>query len=144
MIRIIAVGKLKDRRLAELQQEYVQRIRGLAPVKICEVRDSNPVREDRDLVGQLGSPAGNELVLALDELGEQMTSREFATLLGQHGSISFLIGGADGLGPLVGARVARRLRLSSMTLTHEMARILLVEQVYRGLSILRGLPYHRD
>ena len=59
------------------------------------------------------------------------------------GSISFLIGGPDGLGPAARERSTRTFRLSSMTLTHEMARTLLIEQIYRGLSILRGKPYHR-
>lgn len=143
MIRIIAVGKVRDKRLAGLMDDYLKRIRVMAPVEVVEVRDSTPEREDRDLVGKLGSAGGRQMVVAMDELGEDLTSVEFSKLLGAHGGICFVIGGADGLGPEVRARASRSVRLSSMTLTHEMARVLLTEQVYRGLSILRGKPYHR-
>jgi 23S rRNA (pseudouridine1915-N3)-methyltransferase len=143
MIRIIAVGKVRDKRLAGLMDDFLKRIRVMAPVEVVEVRDSNPAKEDRDLVGKLGSAGGQQLVVAMDELGSDLTSVEFSELLGAHGGISFVIGGADGLGPGVRERASRTVRLSSMTFTHEMARVLLAEQVYRGLSILRGKPYHR-
>ena len=143
MIRIIAVGKVRDKRLVGLVDDYLKRIGGMAPAEVVEVRDATPAKEGRDMVARLGSPQGASLVVALDELGEDLTSREFASLLGGHGGISFLIGGADGLGPEARARAGRTVRLSSMTMTHEMARVLLAEQIYRGLSILRGKPYHR-
>jgi 23S rRNA (pseudouridine1915-N3)-methyltransferase len=143
MIRIVAVGRMKDSRLAGLLEDYLQRIRPLAPVGIVEIRDSDPEREGRDMVARLGSVRGRELVVALDEHGDEVTSAEIAALLGGHGSIAFLVGGADGLGPAARERADRTVRLSSLTLTHEMARVLLAEQVYRGLSILRGRPYHR-
>jgi len=143
MIRIVAVGRMKDNRLAALMADYLQRIRPLAPVGEVEIRDSDPAREGREMVARLGSARGSELVVALDENGDDVTSADFAELLGGHGSIAFLVGGADGLGPEARARADRNLRLSSMTLTHEMARVLLAEQIYRGLSILRGRPYHR-
>jgi 23S rRNA (pseudouridine1915-N3)-methyltransferase len=142
MIRVIAVGKLKDRRLAALIAEYARRIRPLAPFTLEEVRDGPPERVARDLLARLGSAGGHSLVIALDERGEAVTSRDLAELLGRHGSLDFLVGGADGLDPAV--RADRTLRLSRLTLTHEMARLLLVEQIYRGLTILRGMPYHRD
>ena len=143
MIRIIAAGKIKDKRLAGLLDDYLKRIRPMAPLEILEIRDSTPEKEGREMASRLGSAQGRQLVVAMDELGEDLTSSEFAQLIGGHGGISFLIGGADGLGPEARQRAQRTIRLSSMTLTHEMARVLLAEQVYRGLSILRGKPYHR-
>lgn len=143
MIRIVAVGRMKDRRLAELLEDFLRRCRPLGPVEVVEIKDSAPEREGREMVAKLGSNAGQEVVVALDEHGEDLTSQQFAELLGSHGSLAFLVGGADGLGAAARARAARTLRLSSMTLTHEMARVLLSEQIYRGLSILRGRPYHR-
>lgn len=143
MIRIIAAGKIKDKRLAGLLDDFLKRIRPMAPVEVLEIRDSTPEKEGREMVARLGSAKGQQLVVAMDEHGEDLTSIEFSKLIGGHGGISFLIGGADGLGPEARARSGRVVRLSSMTLTHEMARVLLAEQVYRGLSILRGKPYHR-
>jgi len=144
MIRIVAVGKMKDRRLAALLEDYLQRIRALAPVEVVELKDQDPEKEGRAMVAKLGSARGRGHVVALDERGEDVTSRDLARLLGEHGGLSFLVGGADGLGSAARERADRTLRLSSLTLTHEMARTLLAEQVYRGLSILRGKPYHRD
>ena len=144
MIRIIAVGRMKDRRLAGLMEDFLKRIRPLAGVEMVELKDAGPEREGRDMETRLGSRRGNELVVALDERGDSVSSRELSQLLGKHGSLAFLVGGADGLGEAARNRANRTLRLSRMTLTHEMARVLLAEQIYRGLSILRGLPYHRD
>lgn len=143
MIRIIAAGRIKDKRLSGLLEDFLKRSRPMAPLEMIEVRDSTPEKEGREMAARLGSAQGRQLVVAMDELGEDLTSRDFAELIGKHGSISFLIGGADGLGPEARARAQRTIRLSSMTLTHEMARVLLAEQIYRGLSILRGKPYHR-
>ena len=144
MIRVIAAGKIKDRRIGDLVADYLKRAGAMARIQVVEVRDSDPEREAREMVAKLGSAQGQEWVVALDEHGDDLTSRQLAQLLGRHGSISFIIGGADGLGPAVRQRADQTLRLSHMTLTHEMARLVLVEQVSRGLSILRGKPYHRD
>ena len=143
MIRIIAVGKMKDKRLAGLADDFLRRLRPMAPVEVIELKDSQPEKEGREMVGKLGSSGGNTLVVAMDEKGDDLTSVQFSKLLGKHGSIALLIGGADGLGPAARQRANRTLSLSSMTWTHEMARVLLIEQVYRGFSILKGRPYHR-
>jgi 23S rRNA (pseudouridine1915-N3)-methyltransferase len=143
MIRIIAVGRIKDKRLAALMEDFLKRIRPMAPVEVREIKDSSPEREGRDMAAGLGSAQGRQMVVAMDEHGDDLTSKDLSALLADHGGISFLIGGADGLGPEARQRADRTIRLSSMTLTHEMARVLLAEQIYRGLSILRGKPYHR-
>ncbi len=143
MIRIIAVGKMKDKRLAGLADDFLRRLRPLAPVQVIELKDSNPEKEGREMVAKMGSKDGNTLVIAMDEKGNDLTSLEFSQLLGQRGSITLLIGSADGLGTAARQRADRTLRLSSMTWTHEMARVLLIEQVYRGFSIIKGRPYHR-
>ena len=143
MIRILAVGKMKDKRLAELTADYLRRLRPLAPVEVIEIRDAGPEKEGRELVAKAGKTGADHPVIALDEHGEDLTSVEFSQLLSEHASPVFLIGGPDGLTGEVFERATRRVRLSAMTWTHEMARMLLTEQIYRGLSILRGKPYHR-
>ena len=143
MIRLIAVGRMKDKRLAALADDFFKRIRPMAPCEVLELKDAGPEREGRDMVARLGAVAGSQLVVALDEHGEDITSLDLSALLGEHGNLALLIGGADGLGDEARVRADRTLRLSSLTLTHEMARVLLLEQVYRGLTILRGKPYHR-
>jgi len=143
MIRVVATGRIKDKRLARLQDDYLRRVRNMAPAEVVEVRDSSPEKEAAALVQRVGSPTGNCRVFALDEHGESISSHGLSRLLGQHGNLAFLIGGADGLGAAARERADRVLRLSSLTLTHEMARVLLLEQIYRGLCILRNRPYHR-
>ncbi|MDY0109330.1 MAG: 23S rRNA (pseudouridine(1915)-N(3))-methyltransferase RlmH [Candidatus Krumholzibacteria bacterium] len=143
MLRIIAVGKLKDRALGELAADYQRRIAPLAPLAIEELKDQNPVREAKQILTRLGPPGGNEVVVVLDERGESVTSPDFAAILGRYGSLAFVLGGADGYTDDVRARADRVVRLSRLTLTHEWARVLLLEQIYRGLTILRGMPYHR-
>jgi 23S rRNA (pseudouridine1915-N3)-methyltransferase len=143
MLRIFAVGKMKDKRLAGLLGEYIKRCRPLSPVEVVEIKDSTSEKEDRELTTRLAATSGTGLVVAMDEKGEDLDSERFAKLLEGHGSISFVVGGADGLGPEIRQLADRTVRLSSLTWTHEMARVLLAEQIYRGLSILRGKPYHR-
>jgi 23S rRNA (pseudouridine1915-N3)-methyltransferase len=143
MIRIIAVGRIKDRRLADLAVDYIRRTKPLAPLTQVELKDQTLPRQEQQFLTVLGPAKGNEVVIALDEHGEPIDSADLADLLGSHGSLAFLIGGADGLTRGVIQRADRTLSMSRLTLTHEWARVLLLEQIYRGLTILRGLPYHR-
>ena len=92
---------------------------------------------------QLGEkiPAGARIV-ALDERGKDLATRDFAQLLAQ--PTAFVIGGADGLDPAIKRRAQVLLRLSSLTLPHALAQVLLCEQIYRAATLLTGHPYHRD
>lgn len=143
MIRILAAGKVKDKRLAALCQDYERRIVPMAGLEIVQVKDAGPDREAQEMTARLGSAQGNTLVVAMEECGEDLTSEAFARLLAGHGGIAFLVGGADGLGSQARSRADRTIRLSGMTLPHELARVVLLEQIYRGLCILKGKPYHR-
>ena len=137
-IQILAVGKMRDRHMAALCDEYVQRARRHVPVEIVEVED------DAALARRL--PARAELI-ALEPGGDAWTTEELARHLERsmvHGSqaIAFLIGGALGLPKEVVERSARRLSLSNLTLPHRLARVVLCEQIYRAMTIIRGEPYH--
>jgi 23S rRNA (pseudouridine1915-N3)-methyltransferase len=138
-IVVRAVGKMRDRRLASLCDEYVVRVRRHLPIQIDEV-DS-----DKQLLS--GLPAGAELI-ALEAGGAAMTSAEFArylerAMISGTRALAFLIGGADGLDPATVKRAQRRLSLSPLTFPHRLARVLLCEQIYRAVSIIRGEPYDR-
>jgi len=143
MIRILAVGRMRNAALTNLGDDYLRRLRRLGKVEVTELKDTGPQREARAMVAALGSTAGSGQVIALDERGEDVDSAGFARLLGSHGNLAFLIGGPDGLADEARHRADRSLRLSALTFTHEMARVLLLEQIYRGLCILKGHPYHR-
>lgn len=138
-IVVLAVGKMRDAHLAAVCEEYLKRARRHVPVEIVEVAD------DDALARRI--PEGADVV-ALEPGGESWTTSAFAAFVGDrmlHGarSIVFLIGGADGL-PREAVRRARvRLSLSALTLPHRLARVVICEQIYRALSLLRDEPYSR-
>jgi 23S rRNA (pseudouridine1915-N3)-methyltransferase len=134
-----AVGKLRDRRLTALCDEYVERVRRHLPIVIDEVDD------DAGLLR--GLPAGAEIV-ALEPGGDAWNTAELTRYLERRmvqgtRALVFLIGGADGLAPATVKQAQRRLSLSPLTLPHRLARLLLCEQLYRAVSIIRGEPYNR-
>ncbi len=115
-----------------------------------ESRASSPdARKDQEAAALLaGIPAGVPLI-ALDEAGKSLDSPAFAARIatwrdGGKEEIAFVIGGADGLGPAILARADLRLAFGAMTWPHQLARIMLAEQLYRAVTILSGHPYHRD
>ena len=84
----------------------------------------------------------NTQLVALDERGKDLTTKQFAALLRE--PTTFVIGGADGLDPAIKARAALLLRLSALTLPHALAQVVLCEQIYRAATLLTGHPYHRE
>ncbi len=138
-ILIRAVGKMRDRRLAAVCDEYLERARRHLPVEVGEVdNDAGLVR---------GLPAGTEIV-ALEPGGDAWTTAEFTAYLDRRmvqgtRALAFLIGGADGLASGTVRQARRRLSLSPLTLPHRLARVILCEQIYRALSLIRGEPYSR-
>ena len=137
---VVAEGRLRDRGLRELADDYLRRIRRHTRCEELELRNAEGFRR---------TLAAEATVVALDVGGRSVTSRGFSELLfawgrrGQ-GNIVFLVGGAEGLPSDVVGHAHERLSLSSMTLPHRLARVLLFEQLYRALSIQRGEPYARE
>ncbi len=152
-LKCIWVGRLKSRFWSEAAAHYLGLLGRWYTVREVVVRDApagSPAERTRAegaaILATLG-PA--DLPICLDERGEVHTSRELATLLqgwvlDGNRSPCFIVGGAYGLSETVRGACKRALSLSAMTLPHEMARVVLLEQLYRAGSILRGLPYHHD
>ena len=138
-LRLIAVGKIRKRWVSDALDLYLKRLPGLS---VVEVKDSTPEKEADAVWGLLGP---GERLVVLTEEGKQFDSVGFAHWLGGLASdrIALVIGGAEGLAPSLKAKAMARLSLSPMTFPHEIARLLLVEQIYRGLTILQGGPYHK-
>ena len=135
---VVAVGRMRDRHMAALCDDYVQRARRHLPVEIVEVDDDDALARRLPTRGEL---------IALEPGGDAWTTEELAKHLERqmvHGTqaIAFLIGGALGLPKEVVKRASRRLSLSNLTLPHRIARVVLCEQLYRAMSIIRGEPYH--
>jgi 23S rRNA (pseudouridine1915-N3)-methyltransferase len=140
-VKIVSVGKTKEKWLQSAVDLYVQRLRSVVEIDCVWVRD------DDALVSAVAKC--NEPAIILDERGSQSTSVEFATRmyagLEEGGSrLTFFIGGAEGLPAELKADRKRLLSLSRLTFTHQMARLLLVEQIYRATEIRKGSGYHKD
>lgn len=153
-VTLLVVGKAKGA-MADPIAEYEQRIRHYFSFEIVEVKEESASRgrapqevmavEGERLLDRV--PRGTELV-ALDRTGGQWSSEKLARYLEalaveSHPGSTLVIGGAFGLAPSVLERADRRLSLSEMTLPHELARLVLSEQLYRAGTILRGEPYHK-
>lgn len=156
-ITILAVGKIKEKYLAAGIAEFMKRLTPFAKVNIIEISEEkmpdNPSEAEKqktlDLEGERllrQVPEGSYLVV-LDVFGKNISSEELAENINQLGlkgqsHITFLIGGAFGLAKAVRAAAKEKLSFSRMTFTHQMVRLLLVEQVYRAFKINRGEKYH--
>ena len=153
-VRVIAVGTRMPSWVRNACDEYLTRLRGSLPIALTEIEPASRraggapqavAREGERLLAAL-MPADH--VIALDERGRELTTRELSAWLGsrmqQGEDLAFLIGGPDGLASEVLARSNYTLALSRLTLPHALARVLLTEQLYRAHCILANHPYHRD
>ncbi len=137
--RIIAIGKVRKTWVQEGIELYRKRLPGLT---IVELRDGNPEKEAESIRQTLRS---DEWPVMLMEQGETLTSIRFSERLRNLGSqrLAFVIGGADGLTAELKGLAHWKLSLSPMTFPHELARLLLIEQLFRAQAIQQGSPYHR-
>lgn len=150
---MVVIGRPRHAGLADAIQEYETRAGRYWPLEVVEVREepgrglSPDLVRDREAVRLAERLPADALVVACDPGGAVMESEAFAKWLQQcrdeARSVAFVIGGAHGLGPAVRGRAARRLSLAPWTLPHEVARLVLAEQLYRAGTIMRGEPYHK-
>jgi 23S rRNA (pseudouridine1915-N3)-methyltransferase len=141
-VTVAVVGRLKEAYLAAAEEEYRKRLRRYCTLAVVEHKD------DAGLVASL--PA-NAHVYALDERGDPLSSAEIARdvlaaeeMHGGGAPVVFAIGGADGHSVELRRRARRMIAFGKITIAHRLVRVLLMEQLYRGFTILRGEPYHRD
>lgn len=151
-LHFVWIGRTKDRRCAGLVEDYVERIRRFVPVEISELREPGGSDPDqiiqRESVKLCEAIEKDDLVVLLDERGREMTSTELADFIGRKQSdgtkrLAIVIGGFAGVDQNLKNRADTLLSLSRLTLTHEMARVILTEQLYRAFTILAGFPYHK-
>lgn len=157
-ITIITVGKIKEKYLRDAIAEYSKRLSRYCKLEIIEVADEKtPDQASETLEEQIRSKEGERIlkyirddmyVITLEIGGKMLSSEEFAKkieTLGVQGqsSIAFVIGGSIGLGKEVLKRSDYALSFSKMTFPHQLMRLILLEQVYRGYRIMNGEPYHK-
>lgn len=157
-VNILAVGKIKEKYLQMGIDEFIKRLTPYAKVNIIEVDDeripSNPSAADIEIVKKKEaekilkrlSESSYKVVLAIQ--GKLLSSEAFADqieniMIQGHSEVTFIIGGAVGLHDSILKKANLKLSFSKMTFTHQMIRMILLEQVYRGFRIMRGEPYHK-
>ena len=154
-ITVVAVGKLKERFWKQACDEYLKRLQPYAKVQVREVADVDPAKaggvdaaRTKEGVAVLAAIPERAHVLLLAIEGTQRSSEELSLRiddLALHGEsdLVFVIGGSDGLSETVYARADELLSFGRITLPHNLARVVLLEQVYRAFKISRGEPYHK-
>ncbi len=154
MISIIAVGKIKEKALTTLINEYKKRISNYSKIEIIEVNDEpNDKLEDekvKEIEGQriLRQIKRDSYVILLDLQGQELASEGLAEMIEKintyHSSnITFIIGGSLGVSETVREKADFKLKLSEMTFPHNLARLIILEQIYRSYKILNNETYHK-
>jgi len=143
MLKIIAVGK-NISFLKEAEAEYLKRLGFYSKVLLLEVKEASgsPEEVKKKEAALLLEKAGEEFI-ALDERGSAYSTAGFKALVEKNMDLVFVIGGAFGLDDSVRKKAKKVVSLSSLTFTHQLARILLLEQLYRAHTIIKGHPYSK-
>lgn len=154
-IKIVAVGKIKEKFTKDAIEEYKKRLGSYCSLSLCEVpaqdiKDENLAAKYMELEGEkiLQSIKPDSYVITLEIEGKMLSSEGFAQKINElsnegHNEIVFIIGGANGLAPAVRDRANFKLSFSKMTFTHQLIRVFLYEQIYRAFKIINNENYHR-
>ena len=156
-IRIICVGKLKEKYWEAAAAEYMKRLGAYCSISVTEVREERLPANASEADGRnvieaegraiLSKVAKGDLVIALDVQGRELSSEEFAGRIREaaftHPTIDLIIGGSLGLSGEVKRRADLRMSFGRITLPHQLARIVLLEQIYRAFKINSGETYHK-
>ena len=154
-IKIIALGKIKEKFLKDGIDEFLKRLTPYASVEIVEltpieIRDENLTQKALEQEGEkiLANIKNDSFVITMEILGKQLSSEDFAQKINEVSmsgisELVFIIGSSCGLSPIISNRANFKLSFSKMTFLHQFARLLLVEQIYRAFKILKGETYHK-
>lgn len=143
--RFVWVGKTKDKNWQALQTEYLQRLSHFVKFEIVELRDETKELEGKRILEKVNQ---SQFVCLLDVKGKTISSHELAEKIENWQNrglkeIAFVIGGAEGVASEVVEKADFSLSLSFLTFTHETARVILAEQLYRAYTIIKGFPYQK-
>lgn len=152
MLKLICVGKVKDKHLKALIDDYASKINHYHKLEIIEVKDE-AIKDNEKIVLDLEAERvlskinSDEYVILLDLHGNSIDSITLAEkidkLFIKNSKISFVIGGSLGLGEALIARANERIKLSALTFLHQMTRLIILEQIYRSFKILNNETYHK-
>ncbi len=155
-VKFLVVGKTAEKNLKEMIDRYIKRSNfyiNLEYVELSDIKKSKKMsvellkKQEGDLI--LSNISNGDEVILLDEIGKEFTSKGFSDfiqnkMLYSNRNITFVVGGAYGFTEKVYQRADSKLALSQMTFSHQMIRLLFVEQLYRAMTIIKGEPYHHQ
>lgn len=151
-IRLIVIGKIKEKFITDGISEYVKRIKPYANLEIIEIKELNNYDVERNLIDEgknvLKYISSNDFVITLEIEGKMLSSVELADYINKHYTynnkvITFVIGSSDGLSQEVKDRSDYKLSFSKMTFPHQLMRMIFLEQLYRAFSIINNSKYHK-
>ena len=154
-ITVIAVGKLKEKFWSAACDEYLKRLQAYARVQVKEIADADPGKSggveaalEKEGAAVLGAIPERSHVILMAIKGQEMSSEAFSSYIDElgirgTGHITFVIGGSDGVSAAVRKRADKLISFGPVTLPHNLARVVLLEQIYRAFKISRGEPYHK-
>ena len=144
MIRIVCVGKIKEKFYRDAIDEYMKRMGKYHKIEIVEVIDSNIRNEEVEIMKRIGS---RDYVVTMEIEGKSFSSVELSQFIDKilisNSVITFVIGGSDGLSDVVKRRANYKLSFSKMTFPHQLFRVILLEQIYRSFKIINNEAYHK-
>lgn len=158
MIKIIGIGKLKEKSSLALFEEYTKRISAFSKIEIVEVPDLKipdkaSAKEEQQVIFKEGQNAlekvkDDDYMILLDLHGEELSSEAFSNKLDKvftsgKSTIAFVIGGSLGVSEELVKRANFRFKMSQLTFPHQLVRVLLAEQIYRAFTIQKGITYHK-
>lgn len=148
MIKILCVGKMKERGMLQLQEEYLKRLSRFNKVELIELKEGNPSFEDKRLIDDESSRLlqqikSDDTVIIFDVSSKQLDSVEFSHLVDQNPHIVIVLGGSLGFNDELLSRANYKISMSNMTFPHLLARIMVLEQLYRSYKIINNQTYHK-
>ena len=143
--QFVWIGKTKDTNWRTLQEEYLQRLSHFVKFEITEIKDAGRQNESKRILENVNQ---SPFVCLLDVAGRSLSSPDLAVELEKWQNrglkeVTFIVGGAEGVASEVVERADISLSLSFLTFTHDMARVVLLEQLYRAFTIIKGFPYQK-
>ncbi len=145
MIKILCIGKIKEKYLNDLINDYKMRITKYHKIEIIELKDSN-IKEEKDELLKHINPKDYNICMDID--GKEYSSVELSNLINNtftegYGTITFIIGGSDGIDESIKQMCNKRLSFSKLTFPHGLFRGILLEQIYRSFKIINNESYHK-
>lgn len=152
-IDLIVVGKLKEKSMQQMCNEYIKRLGSYCKLNVIELKDESNSLDESVVMMREGEAINKVLdeksyIIIMDIDGKQMTSEQFSTKIDEittyeNSKLTFVIGGSLGIDPGVKAKANMRMSFSKMTFPHQLFRVMLLEQIYRQFRIARNEPYHK-